>query len=60
MASDSGQSFKVIKRKAGKGAKVILIVAISVLLGLIAVIVLNNIFHWWFTPPWEVERSIDG
>ena len=44
---------KVIKRKAGRTLRIVLIASAIAFLLLVTVIVLNNNFHWWFTPPWE-------
>ena len=41
------------KPKLSKAKTVVAIVLIAAFCCLVAVIKLNQIFHWWLTPPWQ-------
>ena len=40
-----------VRPKTGKAAKIIIFVIIASIVALVIVIRLNQIFHWWLTPP---------
>ena len=51
--SQEGQQAGVsTKPKLSKLKNALLIASIAALAALMAVIKLNQIFHWWITPPW--------
>ena len=51
--SQAAEGYEAYARpKLPNGKKIALIIALSALGALFAVIKLNQIFHWWVTPPW--------